>query len=401
MPLFQYKAKKDTAQTVFGEVNAKSEEEAIEMISQMGLMPVSVEAKNKEDRTKDIKNVQIKSKDLYVFTRQLATLLKSGIQIIRALEIIRDQTRNSTLKVVVQSMADGIRDGNTFSQCLSEFPRIFNPLFVNLIKAGEESGSLKSVITSLSEYQRKEKELINRIKSALMYPLFMAVVGFLTVIIILVFVMPRIIGIFTDMNAKLPLPTVLLLNLSHFLKTQGLIVLLLGLIIAFLCFRFKNSTQGRKFISRMQLSFPLFGPLALKIEIARFFRTLELLFKSGISVLRAIQISIPVFNNELLKEDFMRVHRDVVQGGTLGTSLRSSPYMKGVVSDLIKVGEESGFLVDVFKDIADNFEEDTQETIKRMTTLLEPMMILVIGGIIGFMVFAMLLPIFQIDVFAS
>ena len=397
MPTFHYKAKKENAETVLGQISAQDADEAVELINQMGLVPVSVESKSRGASKVETLQRYVRHKEVYVFGRQLASLLKAGVSILRALEIVGTQTRNPHFKTIIATLGAEIRDGRPFSDALSDYRKIFPTFYINLIRAGEESGNLKEVLLNITEYQRRQEEILAKLKSALVYPLFMGGVGVVTVIFILTFVLPRILALFNSMQESLPLPTVILLNISQFLKT-GWYWIVLGMMFGyFLISKFIHSSKGKASISQLELHLPGLGPFTLKVELARMARTLELLLRSGIPILRALQIATPVLNNELIKEAFSRSQTDLAKGGSLGLSLRQSPLIPLVVSDLVVVAEETGSLTQIFHEIATTYEDETKETIKVMTTLMEPVMILIVGSVVGFIVFAMLLPIFQID----
>ncbi len=397
MPTFNYKAKKENAETVLGQISASDQEEAVDLINRMGLIAVSVESRFSQDVGSESLQKRIRPKEIYSFTRQFLNLLKSGISILRALEIIESQIRNPSLKSIVASIDAGIRDGRALSDCLGDYRLIFPPLYVNLIKAGEESGNLKDVLSNISEYQRGQMELLSKLKSAAIYPIFMGAVGFVTVIFILTFVLPRMMGLFSSMKEELPLATSILLNFSKFLQNWFFVIMSVCAIGAFFLSKFLSSAKGKNFISRLQMKLPLLNTFIIKVEIARVTRTLEMLLRGGLPILRSIQIAVPVLSNDLIKEAFTHAQSELMKGNSLGKSLRQSPYIPPAVCDLIVVGEESGLLTDILREIAAGFEEETKETMKVITSLMEPVMILSIGLVVGFIVFAMLLPIFQID----
>src|SRR3989338_9219375 len=363
----------------------------------MGLVPVSVESRSTVSSKVETLQRHVHRREVHVFSRQLVNLLKAGVTILRALEIVGAQTRNPNFKAIIATLGAEIRDGRSFSDALSDYPKIFSPFYINLIRVGEESGKLREVLLDITAYQRSQEEILTKLKSAMVYPLFMGGVGLLTVIFILTFVLPRILGLFSSLQENLPLPTAILLSISQFLKIGWYGIILGVILIWFLSSRFINSPRGKTLISRLRLRLPGLGPFTLKVELGRMARTLEILLKNGIPILRALQIATPVLNNELIKEAFSRSQADLAKGNSLGLSLRQSPLIPVVVSDLVVVAEETGSLTEIFHEIAETYEEETKETIKVMTTLMEPVMILVVGSVVGFIVFAMLLPIFQID----
>lgn len=402
MTTFVYKAKNRTTQTVSGQINAQNQEEAVDLITQLGLLPVSVvEQSVIENKALLSKPRKVRNRELYTFTKQLANLVRSGTSLLRSLEILTEQTQSIYLKSVIRSIAQGVKNGKAFSACLSDFPYIFSSLYVTMVNAGEEAGNIHDMLYSLATYLKKQEEIITKVRSALAYPLLMMAVGMGTVYFILTFVLPKMSGLFTNLGNTLPLPTVILLSLSTLLSKYTLWILLAVAGITFALYNFFRSYQGRYILSQMVLKFPLFGELILKSELARFCSTVELLLKSGVPILRSLQIAIPILGNDLLKEKFLKCKNDLTAGGSLGKSLKDTAGIPLMVGHLITVGEESGNLPDVLGEIAETYEQETGEQIKIMTTLLEPVMILLIGSIIGFIVFSILLPIFQIDVLAK
>ncbi|MCA9405629.1 MAG: type II secretion system F family protein [Candidatus Omnitrophica bacterium] len=401
MATYVYTAKKSTAETVNGQINAKNQDEAIDLINQLGLLPVSVEEQGAQRAPEIRRHKPIKSKELYIFSRQLANLLRSGVTLLRALTIIKDQTSHVYFKTVLTHIIMEVQNGRPLSQSLNLYPKIFSNLYVTMVKAGEESGNLEQMLLNIAEYQHSQDEIKSKVRMAMAYPLLMAVVGIATVYFILAFVLPKMSGLFETIGDSLPLPTMILMGLSAFLS-RWWFILLPGLIAGIVALNyFRKSPAGKAFFSRTLLSTPLFGEIILKSELSRFCRTLLLLIKSGMSIIKALEISIPILSNDLIKEHLYRCNQRLIAGGSFGEEIRKTKALPDMMGHLISVGEETGSLHDVLQDIAISYEEETKEKIKVMTTLLEPLMILVIGAVIGFMVFAILLPIFQMDVLSQ
>lgn len=399
MSTFVYKAKKDTAETVSGQITASSQDEAIELINQLGLLPVSVEEKKTEEALADIKdNKSVKIRDIYVFSKQLSNLLKSGLTLLRALAILNEQTSDPYFKRVITYISTQVRNGRSFSDTLMMFPKIFSPLYITMTKAGEESGNLPEMLNNVATYQKSQTEITHKVTMALVYPALMLTVGTLTIYIILTFALPKMIGLFQSMGTDLPLPTVILLAVSSVLNKGWAVILIFLLGFIFLIRRYLQTKKGKRDMALLSLKFPLFGPIILKTEIARFSRTLDLLLKSGVSIIRALEVTIPVIKNEIIREGFDKCKNELVTGGAFGEGILEIPHVPKMIGHLIAVGEESGNLNEVLADISSTYEQETSEQIKVMTTLLEPLMILLVGGVVAFIVFAMLLPIFQIDI---
>ena len=399
MATYVYKAKKSTAETVTGKITAGSQEEAVELINQLGFLPVSVfpEEELPALRKRSLPR-RIKQKELYLFSRQLANLLKSGVSILRALQIISEQTGNGYFRKVIMDIHREVKNGKSLSEGLAQFPKIFSSLYVTLVHAGEESGRLQQMLVNIAMYQRRQAEIFSKVRTALAYPVLMAFVGVATVYFVLTFVLPKMMGLFNSIGEQLPLPTLILIKISYFLSHwwPALLIGIGGLTALLRLWGLSHS--GRSAWSRVALHLPLFGPVILRSELSRFARTLVLLLEGGVSIIKALEISIPSLRNEIIKDHLLRCKKTLTTGGSFGESMKKSNEIPAMMGHLISVGEESGNLNEVLSEIADTYEQETNEQVKIMTTLLEPLMILLIGGVIGFIVFAMLLPIFQIDV---
>ncbi len=401
MPNYTYKAKKPNAETVTGQIAAPNHEEAVEMVIRQGLVPFSVEERRGSGQALMSSSPEkVRPRSLYLFSHQLVSLLKGGVSLLRALDIIQEQTQDPQLKDVVLRIASLVRDGSTFSDALTAYPRIFDPLYIAMVKVGEESGNLKEVLKAVAQHQRAQQELASKVKGALVYPALMALVGAATVVFILTFVMPRIAGLISNMGQQLPWPTQVLLKLTSTLQNSWLGVLAVIAVGGLLLEQTFKTNAGKTWLSHIVMHLPVVGPFLLKADIARFTRTLELLLKSGISLIRAWQVATPVLNNRLLRDEFSKCQTEITSGNSLANSMKNLRFVPVMVSHLVAVGEESGTLSDALGDIADSYEQQTEESVKVATTLLEPLMILAIGVVIGFLVLAMLLPVFQMDVLA-
>lgn len=403
MPQYHYKAKQQNAETVVGRVTADNREAAIEKVHQLGLVPVTVEEvlRLTANGRKRKRFGHVCSRERYLFSKQLVSLIKAGVPILRALEVVSQQTKQAYFRDVIESVHASVRGGASLSDSFAEYPRIFSPLYVSLIKAGEESGQLKEALTSIADYQKQQEAVASKIRAALVYPLLMLLFGAGSIVFTLTYVLPKIATLYDSFNQSLPVPTVVVINMSAFLLKYGLAVMTGVLALVFLGRGWFKTAPGKRWLSQVSLAVPFWGEFTLKVEIARFARALRLLLHSGVSVVRAFQFSIPVVNNTLIFTQLKKCQEDLIAGRSFGEALRQSPLIPEMVGHLISVGEESGSLSGTLEDIADNYEQDTNEAIKIMTTMLEPILIVGVGAVLGFIVLAMLLPIFQLDVFAS
>ena len=405
MSLFKYHAK-DGPKDVEGVVEAQAKEEAIEKINQMGYLPVRVEvqaddAQNKKIASRHIFAPKVKSKDVTIFSRQLASFVKSGVPILRGLSIISEQSENPAFREILGEIRSEIKEGASFSETLKKYPKIFSSLYVAMVHSGESSGNLNEALLRIADHRQKQEAIVTRVRSALAYPILMTLVGGGTIFFMLTFVMPRLMRIFARIEQDLPAPTKFLLGLSSALQ-QGWVWLLIGLIVVVVLIKQGSKTRAQKtVISRLKLHLPIFGTFVYKSELAQFNRTLELLIKSSIPILKAIKIAIPILSNTVIQDELFKSDKDLEEGSSFGKSLARSKVFPKFMTSLIIVGEESGRLDEALGEIAGTYERDTDEAVKVMTSLLEPVLILVMGLIVGFIVVAMLLPIFEINMMAG
>jgi len=402
MNTYIYKAKKNTAETISGQIKAGSQEEAIDLINQLGLLPISVKPSQSSQQTQTKRKFsgKVTSKELYLFSQQLSNLLKSGVSILYSLTIIAEQTQSAYFKKVIIYIASQIKNGKSLSYGLSNFTNIFSPLFITMIRAGEESGNLQEMFVHVSSYQKRQEEINSKVRSAVAYPVFMAFFGVVTVYFILTFVLPKLGALFSGMSERLPMPTVILLKVADLLSQGGIWILSGVCLSGFLFLQWSKSKMGRWALSRIFLNMPILGTIILKIELSRFCRTLVLLLRGGVSIVNSLQVAIPLMSNDVIKRQLTLCRKNLLAGGSFGETLKRSKQIPPMMGHLITVGEESGNIDGVLDQIADTYERETDDSIRIMTTLLEPVMILAVGLVVGLIVFAILLPIFQIDVLA-
>ncbi|MFH1867399.1 MAG: type II secretion system F family protein [Candidatus Omnitrophota bacterium] len=405
MSIFKYKAKKGPEELIEDKIEAKDQAEAIEKISHMGYIPIKVEEKKSYDElhkaagSKAVSG-KVKPRNITIFSRQLASLLKSGVPILDALNIISEQSENEYLKHVLYNIRDDVKGGMSFSAALESYPKIFPSIYISIIRTGENSGKFHEALLRISDYRTKQEEMLSRFRMAMAYPLLMAFVGIATVIFMLTFVMPRLMNIFMNMGQELPLVTTILINISLFLRAYWFwIAIILGAVIL-VARREAKTKAGRMSLSIFKLHLPIYGGFTLKVELGRFCRTMELLIKSGVPILKSIELAVPVLQNDLIKDQLIKSSAELEQGGSFGKTLKSSKLIPVFMSNLVIIGEESGRLHEALEEIANSYERDTEEAMRVMASLLEPIMILTVGLIVGFIVIAMLLPIFEINVMA-
>ncbi len=416
MPTFNYRAKKGPNEVVSGDIEAATLEEALEKLEQEGLLPVHVDevnpsgakpqAEEKKERpapgagsAPPKKSIfgRIKFSEITIFGRQLASLIKAGVPILRSLWIIREQSENTRFRDLLDHVHEEVKNGKPLSSVLVLYPKFFPPVYIAMVRAGEDSGTLQESLLRVSDYRQKQEEIFSHLRTAMAYPALMALTGVGTIVFMLTFVIPRLTTLFKSMGGHLPLPTRILMDVSSLFQRPwfwvGAAIVVLSAVIAAKA----RPAQIRFIWSRLSLQLPVVKGFVMKAELARFSRTLELLIKSGIPILRAIEITTPVLKNQVLREQFTKAQKDLTGGGSLGKSLRECEMFPLFMTNLISVAEESGKLDEAMQEIAQFYERETDEAIKVMTALLEPLMILVMGAVVGFIVIAMLLPMFELN----
>ncbi len=416
MKQYKYKAKKSPTETVTGLIEADTKQSALEKINDQGLMPIDLEEVKTapavsrvlaQQRMKAVSGgVAVAQKnwpaqELVQFYRQLSRLLKAGVPILRGLTLLAEQSKKPIVRGVLERIRDEVRQGRDFSASADERRGVFPPLDVALIQAGESVGKLQEILLELSRYRASQTELFSKLRAALSYPLFVCVVGVGTVAFMLARVIPQFSKFFEDLGQTLPMPTRVLISASHFAQAWGLFLLL---IVAVLFFLFKQALRregNRAAWHHFLLSLPLAGPLFVKAEVARIMRTLELLVGNGLPLLKALRVTVPVCGNDLFREHLAGCVKAVEQGGTLSDSLKGFVYYPEMVIYLIRTGEETGSLQEALSEISEWYENDVQTAITALTKFIEPVLILMIGLVLGAIVIALLLPVFSMNTAVS
>lgn len=404
MGRFAYKAKSGSKEEVSGYIDAENKNAALYRLTSMGLFPIVIE-EEKADQVVSHKNPlarfkRVAIRDLSIFTRQLSDLLEAGLPLVRALTVLEKQTENRYLSRIIGDLKGEVQEGSPLSDALQKNPKIFSGLYVSMVKSGETGGSLENVLLRLAEFQEAQEELNSTVRQAMAYPALMAVVGIITILVLITFVIPKIVSMFQDLNQTLPLPTLILLNISHFIRNFWWALAGAFFLIYFVFVRIKKTREGRLFIDRTRLSIPIMGQLILRAEIARFARTLSTLLNNGVPILESLGVVINVMENDILKEDAKTAQKEVRSGSSLANGLNKGAYFPIFVNNMIAIGEESGALEKALMKVALSYEREVDRTVNVLTSLLEPIMILTMGLILGFIVISMLLPIFELSFIA-
>lgn len=399
MPQFSYKAKSEDGSVVTGVLQAETEKNAVDSLGRMGMFPMEVFREGKTAGNVAPRRVsrKIRKSDVGLFTRQLGDLLKAGVPVDRALVTLKEQTSNEQFCDVIGEIQKDVLSGKPFHEAFSKHARVFGPLYVSMVKAGETGGFLEEVLHRLAGFIEKDEDLKSRIRSALAYPALLMTIGFLAITFLMVFFIPRFSEIFDKMGGNLPLPTQIVMSISYFFKDYwfAFLAALLALIAGLK--RFAETKQGRGWIDMALLRVPLFGEIIRKNAVSRFTRTLGTLLRSGVPILGALQIAKEAMVNVVLMSDIDEAAAGVKQGRTLAELLRQSNTFPRMVIDMIAVGEEGGNLDEVLINVADTYDVQVDRAVRTFVSLFEPVLLLFMAFVVGFIVISMLLPVFTLS----
>src|SRR4051812_22403914 len=427
MPRYTYVALDARGQESTGLVDANSTNEAIGQLRQAGYFPTNVFEEGKASgrdgkvakaakKTKPGKAAAapavagekkgivlfekktVKPRVLMIFTRQLATLIDSGLPLLRALTVLQKQERDKALKKTIGNLSDAVQGGSTFSEGLAQHPRIFNDLYVNMVRAGEVGGVLELVLTRLAEFSEKAAKIKNKVKAAMIYPIIVMILAVAIMGFLLVFIVPRFEQIFKDMLGDKPLPTITLfvIGVSNAVKNHWAIIVG-GIVLFVVAFKFISRTErGRVALDRIKLRLPLFGDLLRKTAISRFSRTLGTLVTSGVPILQALNITRETAGNSVIAAAITQVHDSVKEGESIVQPLEASGAFPPLVISMIDVGEETGQLPEMLLKIADVYDDEVDNSVAALTAMLEPIMIVFLAIVVGTIVIALFLPLISI-----
>jgi type IV pilus assembly protein PilC len=421
MPRYTYIALDSRGQESTGLVDAPSTNDAIGQLRQDGYFPTNVSEERsagttpaskvrrktktpraeRKSRSKNVVLFQrktVKPKTLMIFTRQLATLIDAGLPLLRGLNVLAKQERDAVLKRTINQVAESVQDGGTFSEGLAQHPRLFNDLYVNMVKAGEVGGVLEVVLVRLAEFQEKAQKVKNKVLAAMVYPIIVLVLAVGIMAFLMVFIVPRFEAIFHDMLGDKPLPviTTFVIGLSNFIQDHWII--LLGIVLGVIVLsRVAGRTHaGRILVDRIKLRTPILGDLIRKTSISRFSRTLGTLVTSGVPILQALTITRETAGNIIIARAISQVHDSVKEGDTIAQPLEASGAFPPMVISMIDVGEETGELPEMLLKVAEVYDDEVDNSVAALTSLLEPIMIVFLALVVGTIVIALFLPLISI-----
>ena len=402
MPVYEYKALTAAGKTVTGIIDADSDREARGKLrkksiyaTELKISEEGISLKSEVTLSKLLRRVT--PRELAITTRQLATLLNAGIPVVQALTAIIDQLEASPLRKIIIQVREAVNSGSTFGDALAEHPKVFSELYVNMVKAGESAGALELILGRLADYNETSLGLRNKVKAALVYPIAMTFFGTLVVVFLMIKIVPNIISIFVEIEQGLPAPTLALIAISNFLQSYWWVILLAAVLLFIFEKRIAATSRGRHFIDKVKLNLPVLGQVTRKMAVSRFTRTLATLTASGIPIIRALDIVRNVVNNAILADAIDDAKEAIRHGESIAEPLKRSRVFPPIVIHMISIGETSGKLEEMLASISESFDSEVEATISGMTALIEPVLIITMGLIVGFIVLAIMLPIFQMN----
>ena len=410
MPVFAFEAIKNDGQKVKSEVTAESKDEAIKKIQGQGLRPTRIKAQKEESKSRSVPGIEkapakkksglfargVSSTDIVTFTTQLSTLQDAGLPIVRSLKILEEQQKPGRFKDQLEEVSSEVEQGSTLSEAMAKYPKSFDKLYISMVKAGEAGGVLDVILRRLAGFMEKSQKLRKQVKGALIYPAAVITVAILILVVIMLFVVPAFEKMFADIGQALPAPTQLLLSTSQAIQTYWYLIPLIPIFLMTIMKLIARTEAGEKALDAFKLRMPVFGNIIKKSSVARFCRTLGTLIASGVPILEALRIVKDAVGNVIIANAIEDVHGSIREGDTIADPLRSSGIFDELLVNMIDVGEETGELDKMLMKIADNYEADVDVAVEGMSSLLEPLLIVGMGLVVGFIVISLFLPLVSI-----
>ncbi|KJS32093.1 MAG: pilus assembly protein PilC [Desulfatitalea sp. BRH_c12] len=396
MTVYVWEGKNRSNQIQKGQLEAASVEAVRSHLSRLRIVPRKIKKKPK-DLFENISFLQpkVKEKDIIIFARQFSTMIDAGLPIIQCMDILQAQQDNATFKKMLKSIKDQVESGSTLADALKRYPNHFDNLFVNMVAAGEAGGILDVILKRLSAYMEKLARLKRKVKGAMVYPAITIAVAVIVVTIILVFVIPVFQEMFADFGSALPGPTLIVIAMSNFVKSK-ILYILIGMVIFFFAFKKYYATpKGRHAVDAMMLKLPVFGMLLRKVAVAKFTRTTGTMLGSGVAILDALDIVAKTAGNRVVEKAIYGVRTGIAEGRTMADPLQASGVFPAMVCQMIAVGESTGALDAMLEKIADFYDEEVDQAVENLTAMIEPMMIVFLGVVVGGLIVSMYLPIFK------
>jgi type IV pilus assembly protein PilC len=397
MPVYLWEGKNRNNQIQKGELEAPNEEAVRAHLNRVRIIPNKIKKKPK-DLLENVAFLQpkVKEKDIIIFARQFSTMIDAGLPIIQCLDILQSQQENATFKKMVKEIKDSVEGGNTLADSLKRYPKHFDNLFVNMIAAGEAGGILDVILKRLAGYLEKAARLKRKVKGAMVYPAITIFVAVVVVAVILVFVIPVFQKMFNDAGTSLPGPTLVVIAISDFVKSKIHWILIALVLFAIAFVKYYKTEKGRLTVDALALKTPVFGILIRKVAVAKFTRTMGTMLASGVAILEALDIVARTAGNKVVENAIYNVRSGIAEGRTMADPLQASGVFPAMVCQMIAVGESTGALDAMLEKIADFYDEEVDQAVENLTAMIEPMMIVFLGVVVGGLVVSMYLPIFNL-----
>lgn len=397
MPVYVWKGKNSYGEKRKGEVEAIDQKAALAQVKRLRIANPVVKEKPK-DLLENISFLKpnVTGKDIVIFTRQLSTMINAGLPLVQGIEILEKQQSNSTFKAALEDIRQDVEAGATLADSMRKKPKVFDNLFTNMIEAGETGGILDTILGRLATFMEKSMALKKKIKGAMTYPVICLAISLLILVVILVFVVPVFTTMFEDFGSALPLPTQIIVNMSDFMKHNFIYILMAIFAMIFLIKKIYATEKGRLAIDKGLLHSPVVGVLLRKVAVAKFTRTLSTMLQSGVPILEALQVVAKTAGNKVIENAVFRVGDSIAEGRPIAEPLEESGVFPNMVVQMINVGETVGALDTMLEKIADFYDEEVDQAVENLTAMIEPFMMVFLGGMIGGLVVAMYLPIFKI-----
>jgi len=394
--IFEWSGKTTKGLIETGEMSANSKDEVIAQLRKRSITATLVRQKEK---TKSKLNFGggVKDKDIVIFTRQFATMIDAGLPLVQALDILSQQVESKSLAAALTAIKNDVEGGATYADALRKHPKVFTDLYANMVAAGESGGILDTILNRLAAYMEKAMKLKKKVKGAMVYPIVVSTIAVGVIAVIMIFVVPTFSKMFTSMGGTLPLPTLIVMKISGFLAGIGGVISALVIVAAIVAFKqIRKSEKGQAVTDRMFLKLPIFGILLKKVAVAKFTRTLGTLISSGVPILDGLEITAKTAGNKVIEYAVMEVRQAVTEGKTLAEPLMKTKVFPPMVTHMISVGEATGALDAMLNKIADFYDDEVDATVGNLTAMMEPFLMVFLGGSVGFIVIAMYLPIFKL-----
>lgn len=397
MPMYVWKGTNQQGKARKGEIEAKDQASAQQLLKRQGITPSTIKPKPK-DILENVAFLQpkVKTKDLILFTRQFSTMIDAGLPLMQGLEILANQCENPTFKKILAQIKNDVEGGSTFSDSLQKHPKVYDKLYCNLVAAGELGGILDTILQRLAAYIEKNAKLVAKVKGAMVYPSAIAVIAVLVVLVMLLFVIPVFAEMFASFGGELPGLTQSVMDMSTFLRQHWWKIGAVGAVLGFAFVKFKKTERGEYMWDRLLLNVPAVGPLLRKVAVAKFTRTLGTMLSSGVPILDGLDIVAKTAGNRIIEDAINQTRISISEGKNIAEPMMDSRVFPPMVCQMISVGESTGALDNMLGKIADFYEDEVDQAVETLTSLIEPLMMVFLGGTVGTMLIAMYLPIFKI-----